>query len=278
MIRTIFDENITENPFDTIIYEDEIFPISEDWYINNISYNHVDDLSDPKIAESDKKEDQPQPPSDLIELEPLEVEIKKEFEAITGKPMNLKKNLKPLTELKELAKEAKDIVFLAFRNVANHIAETGAKVYNLAYVLTAAKNLMCPKSAPKTQPRDYAAASEEDKAYASVGGSSKPISQQPLSPQQAKELEQARKIKYLCEDNPNLRSELYDNLDQELKDKIIQGEIELLKTKPIWQNLHPNWPVLDMDYVLNFAIEHIKQCLLLEYLAYQEFLATQCSG
>ena len=145
MIRTIFDENIVESPFDTINYEDEILPSKEECNINNMVVDHQGDdlnLSDPILSESDKENDQPS--SNLIKLDAVEIEIKQKFETITGKTLNLKKNRKPLAELAQMAKEAKDIVLLAFSNVANYINETGNKVYNLAYVLTTAKNLMKP--------------------------------------------------------------------------------------------------------------------------------------
>lgn len=264
-----------ESPFDLIDYDANFEPTLRDCNNSNRSLSHQADdfhLSDSIVLESDKIEP-------LITLDPIEIEIKQEFEAITGKTLNLKKNRKPLTELKEIAKQAKDIVLLAFRNVANHIAEKGTKVYNLGYVLTAAKNLMQPKASPKTPHRDYAPASEQDKAYASIGGNSSSSStQEPTTPQQAQELEQARKLRQAHEENPNLRSELYNNLAEADKKQLIREEISFLKTQPIWQTLHPNFPSLDMGFVIQYAIEKIKNYLLLEHLDYQADLTTQLSG
>src|SRR5262249_39657159 len=147
-------------------------------------------------------------------------EIKQEFEAITGKPLNLKSNLKPLTQLKEIAQQTKDIVVLAFRNVANHIAETGTKVYNLGYVLTAAKNLM----RPKTTSRDYVSSSEKDKAHASIGGDHAKYRQaEPTETpeQKAQRLKQESQAIVLELKKDALRTELFNALGEQDKNELI---------------------------------------------------------
>jgi hypothetical protein len=280
----IFDENIPESPFDLIDYEDENSATIRDWYNHEISLDHVKndfDLSDSGILESDKKEDQPQPPSDLIELDPLEVEIKQEFEKITGKPLNLKKNRKPLAELKEIATQAKDIVMLAFRNIANHIAETGTKVYNLGYVLTTVKNLMQPKATPKLTPRDYAPASEQDKAYGATGGDHAKYREQPSTEtpeQKAERTKQESQAVHLLLKHEALRTEFFNALDEQDKNELIEMEIDYLKTRPIWEKLKPKWPWFDNSYAVTYVIDKIKDYLLQEFLYNQQDLATQPSG
>lgn len=278
MIRTIFEENFPESPFDLINYEDEFFPSIEEPNNSNRSLSHqVDDfhLSDPIILESDKIEP-------LITLDPIEIEIKQEFEAITGKTLNLKKNRKPLTELKEIAKQAKDIVLLAFRNVASHIAEKGTKVYNLGYVLTAAKNLMQPKTSPKTPPRDYAPASEQDKAYASIGGDPAKDRQKDLpleTPEQkTQRLKQESQAIQLQLKQEQIKTEFYNDLPDEVKNKLIQKEIELMKTQSIWEKIKPRYSWSFDGHIVNLAIDRIKNALLEVYLDHQAFLATQPSG
>lgn len=285
MIRTIFNENIPESPFDTIFYEDEFFPISEDGSNSNRSLSHENDdllISDSSILElkSDKIEDQ-QPPSELIKLDPLEVEIKQEFEKITGNTLNLKKNRKPLAELKEIATQAKDIVMLAFRNVANHIAETGTKVYNLGYVLTAAKNLMQPNFSPNPTSRDYAPSSEQDKAYGATGGDHAKYREQPSTEtpeQQAERKKQEIQALRLQIKHHELRTEFFNALDEQDKNELIEMELDYLKTKPIWEKLKPKWPWFDNSYAVTYVIDRIKDYLLQEFLYNQQDLATQPSG
>lgn len=268
----IFDENIPESPFDLIDYGDEISATLRDCNNHEISLSHqVDDfhLSDSMFLESDKIEP-------LITLEPIEIEIKQEFEAITGKTLNLKKNRKPLTELKEIAKQAKDIVLLAFRSVANHIAETGTKVYNLGYVLTAARNLMHPKASPKTPPRDFAPASEQDKAYASIGGDPAKDRQKDLpleTPEQkTQRLKQESQAIQLQLKQDALRTELFNALVEQDKNELIEMEMDYLKTQPIWEKLKPTWPWFNNTFAVNYVIDRIKDYLL------QEYLVTQPSG
>lgn len=272
MIRTIFEENFPESPFDLINYEDEFFPSIEEPNNSNRSLSHQADdfhLSDPIILESDKIEP-------LITLDPLEVEIKQEFEAITGKTLNLKKNRKPLTELKEIAKQAKDIVLLAFRSVANHIAETGTKVYNLGYVLTTAKNLMQPKASPKTPPRNYVPSSEQDKAYASIGGDPAKDRQNDLSletsEQKTQRLKQESQAIQLQLKQDALRTELFNALVEQDKNELIEMELDYLKTQSVWEKLKPKWPWFDNTFAVNYVIDRIKDYLL------QEYLVTQPSG
>lgn len=257
--------------FNLIDYEVKNEPTLRDCNNSYRSYDHqADDLSDPKKRESDKTQE-------LFLLDPIEIEIKQEFEAITGKPLNLKKNRKPLAKLREMAEKAKDVVMLAFSNVANHCAETGTKVYNLAYVLTAAKNLIHPKTTPKKSPQDYVAASEQDKAYASIGGdpAKNRLVEPELSPERKEEENKAVLLKL---EHHKIETELFNDLDQQTKDEMIQEEIELIKTQPIWEKIKPQYSWSFNGHIISLAIERIKNYLLQEYLDYQAFLLTQASG
>jgi DNA-binding transcriptional ArsR family regulator len=266
-----------ESPFDIIDYEVNFEPTLRDCNNHEISLSHQKDdlaISDPVTLESDKIEP-------LITLDPIEIEIKQEFEAITGKTLNLKKNRKPLTELKEIAKQTKDIVVLAFKNVANHIAEKGTQVYNLGYVLTAAKNLMHPKATPKTTPRDYAPASEQDKAHAAIGGDpAKHREKDPLeTPEQKTErLTQESKAVQLELKHDRIKTEFYNDLPNEVKNELIQKEIELMKTQSIWEKIKPQYSWSFDGHIVNLAIDRVKNALLEVYLDHQAFLTTQLSG
>lgn len=296
IIQDFYNENITQDyyndttydvtpdvtpsfsasSFESENYDTNDAPTLRDHINSSISLNHQKpqiDLSDPEILESDKKKDQILPPndrpSDLIELDPIELEIKQEFEALTGKPLNIKKNRKPLTELKEIAQQAKDIVVLAFRNVAEHIAETGSKIYNLTYIVATAKNLMHPKTTPKIAPRDYSASSQQDKAYASIGGDPAKYAQRvPIETpeQKADRSIQENLAVRLALKHDALRTDLFNTLTDQDKNELIDMEVDYLKTKPIWHKLKPSWPWFDNTFALRYAIDKIKDYLLKDFL------------
>lgn len=260
--------------FELIDYEAKKASTVRDCNINNMVVNHQEDdlnLSDSIFNESDKENDQL--PQNLIKLDAVEVEIKQKFETITGKPLDLKKNRKPLKELAKMAKEAKDIVLLAFSNVANYISETGNKVYNLAYVLTTAKNLIKQKISPNTTAKDY--------AHACVGGDVAKYREEAVveTPEQkAQRLERESKLIEQELKHDQLRKELFDALSQQDKNELIEMEVDYLKSQPVWEKLKPSWPWFDSRGAINHAIDRIKQYLLQEYLDHQAFLTAQPSG
>lgn len=206
--------------------------------------------------------------NNLSQLDPIEEEIKQEFESISSTKLNLKRDSKALKQLKDLFSQAKDIVLEAFRNVANHLANTKGKIYSLSYVLTTAKNLLKSKNRQKKDDL-----SPEDRRNLQIGGK---VSQSKAATPE--ELKQATLELQTQEENLRLREELFDSLDKDSKEELIKDAVEIIKTQTpnIWEKLKPKFPWFDQNPIINHAIERVKDFLLkehLEFLAYQDLLA-----
>jgi len=241
--------------------------------------NDIDDTLSDSNKEEDKKEQKGEKDStvkadatnnlnDLTKLDPIEEEIKKEFETTTNLKLNLKRDSQALKQLKDLFTQAKDVVLEAFRNVADYLAQSKGKVYSLGYVLTTAKNLLRAKSRPK---KDYL--SQEDKRNLEIGGkASRGVAASP------EELKQASLELQIQEKNLQLREELFDNLDEASKQELIEDAIEIIKTQTpnVWEKIKPKFPWFDKNLSITHAIDRVKDLLLKEHLEYQEHLF--CSG
>lgn len=268
---SIFEQNFSENPFESIDCSYENFATIREDLIDTRSYNHqvVEDLpiSDSKTEVREEKS----LPSNLVKLDPVEIEIKQNFEAITGNKLNLAKNSKPLAELKKLALEAKSVVVEAFRQIASFTAETNQQIYSLGYVVATAKNLLKTKTASKK-----ARLSTQDRANLAVGGNpANYVAPAPTAEQQAQQLEQQKIALEIAQRNEILKTNFYNDLPDEVKAELIQQEIASIKTQPaIWEKLKPKFPWFDDSLVKGYAVNKIKDNLLQEHLEYQEFLTT----
>jgi len=217
-------------------------------------------------AKETVKVDIPNNLNNQTKLNPIEMEIKEQYENLTGNKFKFKKDGNALAELKEISLQTKNIVLEAFRNVATYLASTKGKIYSLDYILTTAKNLISSKNRPKDN------LSPEDRANLYVGGESQRYNAasvaQAATPQAILELQTQQK-------NMELRDELFNNLDEQSKQELIQDAIEIIKnqTPNVWEKIKPKWPWFDEGLATSYAIDKVKDLLLKEHLEYEEFLA-----
>lgn len=287
----IYEEDFPTSHFDTIASSKKNPPTPEDGYSYIVDLNHlaiesttkenihIDDslkINQPILeAVTPEVEKEEKATVKVVtttnsnlptKLDPIEVEIKEEFESITGTKLNIKRDYKALKELKELAAKAKDIVKEAFQNVKQHLSETGRKIYSLSYILVTAKNILRDKLNPKKDNLSL-----EAKRNLEIGG--KGSRAEAATPE---ELQQATLELQTLQKHEQLREELFNNLDEADKQVMIQDVIEIIKTKTpdVWQKIKPKFPWFDKDLCTTYVVNKVKDLLLKEHLEYQAFLAS----
>lgn len=293
----ILEENFVINLLDLIDYSNDFEPTIRDCNSNYIDLNHQhsDDfstdnllsvnlqtenlpLSDPiaevqniRVEEKEITANVASPNNDhLTKLDLIELEIKTRFEDLTGKTLNLKKNRKPLSELKKMFVEVREVVILAFKNAKDYVAQTNNRIYSLSYIVTVARNLLNPKAnAPKVSTPNKS----ENRAYSSIGGDlSKYVAVAATPEQRASQLELDKKSIETEERNNKLRDYFFKALPENEQIDLINQKKEQLKNDALlWDKLKGFYP----KALIQFCIDKIKDDLLEGYLVHQEFLGVK---
>lgn len=227
---------------------------TDNFLINkNISENEV--ISDSPTTYKEVEE----PPSNLITLNEIEATIKKDYENLSGRRINLSKEI---TTLKEIAKKPVEVIRLAFSNIKNYVSTKNIKLYSLSYLLRSTENLINKLKQHKSTGLSQPAKQNRQNTI------------KVLTPaEQAEQLELKQQLA-IAERNEQLKTDFYNDLPDEIKAELIQQEIASIQTEPtIWQKLKPKWPWFDDSGLKAHAVNRIKDYLLKEYLEYQEFLA-----